>query len=83
MPNMANMPNMADMSAMMTNMLGTMTAGTNGPHRDFGGIQSGWKNSGEWRNRIKIKFRYGYDDGPGPEIRSVQRIRPTPDPKNF
>lgn len=30
MPNIANMPNMADISAMMTNVLGTMTAGTMG-----------------------------------------------------
>ncbi|HEY0350040.1 MAG TPA: WD40 repeat domain-containing protein, partial [Pyrinomonadaceae bacterium] len=30
MPQIANMPNMADLSAMMTNMLGTMTAGTMG-----------------------------------------------------
>ena len=29
-PNIANMPNMADLTAMMTNVLGTMTAGTMG-----------------------------------------------------
>jgi len=29
-PNMVNMPNMADLAAMMTNMLGTMSAGTMG-----------------------------------------------------
>src|SRR6185503_16739074 len=29
-PNMANMPNMADISAMMSNVLGSMAAGTNG-----------------------------------------------------
>src|SRR5712692_4845659 len=29
-PNMANMPSMADMTAMMTNVFGTMTAGTMG-----------------------------------------------------
>src|SRR5580765_4035298 len=30
MPNMANLPNMADLNAMMTNVLGSMTAGTMG-----------------------------------------------------
>jgi len=30
MPNIANLPSMADMSAMLTNVLGTMTAGTMG-----------------------------------------------------
>src|SRR5207302_2039703 len=39
--------------------------GNNGPECDFSIVQSGWKNSGERRDRIKIKLRYGRHDGPG------------------
>lgn len=83
MPNMANMPNMADIAAMMTNTLGTMTAGTGGRSVTSLSFTSDGKMmaSGGVESKSNLDLAAMMAQASGNQKRP--KNQPTPDPNNI
>jgi WD40 repeat protein/uncharacterized caspase-like protein len=82
-PNVSNMPNMADISAMMTNVLGSMTAGTNGRTVTSVSFSQDGKilASGGIESKTNLDLATMMGQGTGNQKRP--KNQPTPDPNNI
>ena len=83
-PNMSNMPNMADISAMMSNLMGSLAAGTNGRTVTSVSFQSGWNRF--WpaaESNQKPTFDLASMMGQATGNQKRPKNQPTPDPKNI
>jgi WD40 repeat protein/uncharacterized caspase-like protein len=81
-PNMANMPNMADISAMMSNVMGSLAAGTNGRTVTSVSFSQDGKILASGGIESKSNFDLTAMMGQATGNQKRPKNQPTPDPKN-
>src|SRR6185503_13945976 len=82
-PNMANMPNLADISAMMSNVLGSMAAGTNGRTVTSVSFSQDGKILASGGIESKSNFDLAAMMGQAQGNQKRPKNQPTPDPNNI
>jgi WD40 repeat protein/uncharacterized caspase-like protein len=82
-PNMSNMPNMADISAMMSNVLGSLAAGTNGRTVTSLSFSQDGKILASGGVESKSNFDLAARMGQAQANQKRPKNQPTPDPNNI
>lgn len=82
-PNIQNMPNIADLSAMMSNVLGTMAAGTNGRTVTSVSFSQDGKLLASGGIESKTNFDMASMIGQATGNQKRPKNQPTPDPNNI